>query len=75
MDKFELCEEIGNWYGKFFTEDVYLCIDNGDKVFKYATAEELLADWVDTLIAECKAARKDFWGDAIEFINSEILNK
>lgn len=75
MDKFEVCEEIGNWYGRYFTEDIYLCIDNGDKVFKYATADELLIDWLDTLIEESKADKKIIWDDVIEFINKEILQK
>ena len=75
MNKFEVCEEIGNWYGKYLTEDIYLCIDNGQNVFKYETADALLIDWVDTLIAENKATGKDFWGDVIEFIHKEIMNQ
>ena len=58
MNKFEVCEEIGWWYGTYFTEDIYLCIDNGKHVFKYETADELLIDWLDTLILEDKATGK-----------------
>lgn len=75
MDKFEVCEEIGCWFGEYFTEDIYLCIDTGTKVYKYSTADELLADWLDTLIEHDRDLKKPFWSDVIEFIQTEILNK
>lgn len=75
MDKFEVCEEIGHWYGRYFTEDIYLCVDTGDRVYKYETAEEFLIDWLDTLVDEDKATKRNTWSDVIEFINKEILQK
>ena len=75
MEKYELCKEIGKWYGAFFEENGKLCIDNGQEVFQYDTADELLSDWVDTLIAEDNATGEDTWDDAVEFIYKEILKK
>lgn len=65
-----LCKEIGNNYGKYFEENNRLCIDNGEKIFRYDTEKELLVDWVDTLIEETLADGFN-WNNEIEFI---VLN-
>ena len=75
MIKREVCEEIGFWYGEFFTEDIYLCINNGQHVFKYETEDALLIDWLDTLIEEDKATGRPTWADVIEFIKNEVVNQ
>lgn len=65
-----LCKEIGNNYGKYFEENNRLCIDNGEKIFRYSTEKELLLDWVDTLIEESLADGFN-WTKEIELI---VLN-
>lgn len=75
MNKYELCKEIGNWFGDFFKENGKLCIDNHEKIFKYNTEDELLIDWLDTLIEADKATGDDYFVDVITFIQTKILNK
>lgn len=65
-----LCKEIGNNYGNYFEENNKLCIDNGEKIFRYNTEKELLVDWIDTLIEETLANGFN-WNNEIEFI---VLN-
>ena len=66
--KIDICEFIGNTYGVFFTEDGQYCIDNFDEVFKYNTCDELLFDWLDTLIESDEATGENMWTEEIEFI-------
>ena len=68
--KLDLCKEIGNEFGMFFVENGKYYIDNFDEVFKYNTCNELLFDWLDTLIESDEATGTDTWKDAIEFIKN-----
>ena len=54
-EKKELCKEIGSFFGKFYTEGDMICVDTGDKVYKYADYTDMLLDWVDTLIESHKS--------------------
>ena len=75
FNKKEMCKEIGNWFGDFFEEEGKLCIDNGEEIFRYNTEDELLADWLITLVESDKATGEDAWKDMITFIETEIVNK
>ena len=75
MNKYELCKEIGNWFGEFFEADGKLCIDNQEGIFKYNNEDELLIDWLDTLIEADNETNENDFVDAIAFIQVQILNK
>ena len=66
--KFEICEFIGNTYGVFFVKDGQYCIDTFDELYKYNTCEELLFDWLDTLIEYDEATGENMWSEEIAFI-------
>ena len=66
--KYEICVDIGTTYGMFFMEDGKYCIDNYDEIFKYNTCDELLFDWLDTLIEDDEATGENIWVNEIEFI-------
>ena len=74
MNLSELCREIGNFFGVFYTEREMIYIDAGDKVYQYNTYEELLLDWVDALIKSQKSGNGN-WEKEIEFIRSLSLKK
>ena len=74
----DLCKEIGNAFGTFFEDGGALCIDNGDKVFRYGSEKELLADWVDTLVSQQVESSGDEgcqWEDEIRYIYNTVLCK
>lgn len=76
-DKRKLCEEIGNFFGTFSAMGESLCIDNGDKVYRYSGEDELLADWLDTLIEHQNDGEGDSscnWEEAIKYIYFEVLH-
>ena len=66
--EFEICEFIGNTYGVFFVKDGQYCIDTFDELYKYNTCEELLFDWLDTLIEYDEATGENMWSEEIAFI-------
>ena len=69
MNNLELCEEIGDFFGEFYHDsNGRLVIDNGDQVYTYNTAEELLKDWVDTLRESDATQQDDYWADVVEYI-------
>ena len=70
----DLCMEIGKHYGEYFEENNQLCIDNGEKIFRYNTEAELLTDWIDTLIEETLSEGSN-WNDEIEFIVTNCNHK
>ena len=77
-EKRDLCQEIGNFFGHYFEENGQLCIDNGEKVFRYNTPDELLADWVDTLIEnhlDNLDSPSDSWEKEILFIFNFCIGK
>lgn len=79
-EKRKLCEEIGNFFGEFKESDGQLCIDNGEKVFRYNTPDELLIDWLDTLIEnhhdmQGSGNPGDSWEKEILFIYKFSLGK
>jgi hypothetical protein len=74
INKRDLCEEIGNYFGTFY-EDVagFLVIDNGETDHIYADEDALLTDWLPTLKEADEETGEDFWADVIEYIESEVL--
>jgi hypothetical protein len=74
VNKRDLCEEIGNYFGTFY-EDVagFLVIDTGDQEHSYRDEDELLTDWLPTLKEADEDTGDDYWFDIIEYIESEIL--
>lgn len=75
FNKRDLCEEIGNFFGTFY-EDVsgLLVIDNGETTYTYTTEDELLEDWLSTLIEADEDTGDGYWTDVIEFIQNYIVN-
>lgn len=71
QEKINLCQEIGNYYGCYFEENGQLCVDSDIRVFCYNTADELLSDWVDTLIED----RCGEWEKEILFIYTNCMKK
>jgi hypothetical protein len=65
--KDKLAKEIGEWYGTFqFKEGLY-SIDNGERMFEYTNATDLLKDWYDTIECEHNCGDAD-WSIEMEFI-------
>ena len=78
MNKMELCKEIGNFFGDFFVDSEKLCIDDGENIFRYDAPEDLLKDWLDTLIMhqhDTLGYPSGNWEDAIDFIYTDVLQK
>lgn len=78
MDKLALCREIGSFFGDFYEDSGQLCIDNGEKVFRYNTPEGLLKDWLDTLIWHQHDTAGDpsgSWEQVICFIYSDVIGE
>ena len=69
INKRELCEEIGNFFGTFY-EDVagFLMIDDGKVDHIYTDEDELLKDWLPTLQEADADTGDDFWADVIDYI-------
>lgn len=65
----ELCKEIGAFFGVFYIEREMIYVDTGDKVYQYDKYEDMLLDWVDTLV-ESHASGGGNWEKEIEFIYS-----
>ncbi len=78
MNEEKLAKEIGDFFGKYFEEDQLYCIDNGENVFQYESPQELLSDWVDTLICHQHDTEGDpsgNWEDEIIFIHESVMKK
>ena len=80
LDAKTLCKEIGNFFGEYFEENNQLCIDNYEKIFRYDTEKELLADWVNTLVCnhyDCKTNGNiaDSWEKEVRYIYEDVLGK
>lgn len=86
MEKQNLCKQIGQTFGDYFEEDGQLCIDNGENIFRYNNPDELLADWVDTLVqqqiaidsAENDNGNQDFsryWENEVIYIYEQVIGK
>lgn len=75
INKKELCEEIGNFFGTYY-EDIagFLVIDDGETERIYNDEDELLKDWLPTLIESDEATQDDYWVDAIDYIRNYILD-
>lgn len=79
-EKIKLCQQIGNFFGRYFEENGQLCIDNEEKVFTYNSADELLIDWVDTLVENHRdtfayGSPNDSWEKEIVFIFNFCIGK
>lgn len=73
-----LCHEIGDIFGRYFEENGQVCIDNGEKVFRYNSEKDLLTDWVDTLVSQhlaCNGESGGNWEDAVTFIYKDVIGK
>ena len=85
MNRRELAQNIGNFFGGYFEENGQVCIDNGEKIFRYNTVAELLSDWVDTLVENhhdtCDNPHSelhttnDSWEKEIVFIYEQVVGK
>ena len=75
INKKELCEEIGNFFGTYY-EDIagFLVIDDGETEHIYSDEDELLKDWLPTLIESDEDTQDDYWTDAINYIRNYILD-
>lgn len=69
-----LCKEIAEYYGEFDTDGskLYVIVDC---VYEYNSPEDLLIDWLDTLIESSLAGDGGIWDDEIEYIYTAILKK
>lgn len=65
--KRKLAIEIGEWYGTIQLTDRGYYIDNGERVFEYTNATDLLKDWYDTIECEHNCGDAD-WYIEMEFI-------
>ena len=76
LNKRDICEEIGNFFGTFY-EDLsgFLVIDDGETDHLYSSEDELLKDWLHTLIESDEATGDDYWSDIIEYIKTYILDE
>lgn len=74
LDKRDICEEIGNYFGTFY-EDIagFLIVDTGDQEYSYREEDDLLKDWLPKLQEAEAEANDGTWTDIIEYIESEIL--
>jgi hypothetical protein len=73
INKREICEEIGNYFGTFY-EDMSgnLVIDTGYQELTYYTEDELLKDWLPALQKDDAETGDNIWSEIIEYIQSEI---
>lgn len=77
IDKQELAQEIGNFFGTYFLQDGQFCIDNYDTVYRYDSVDALLTDWVNSLV-EHQNDNPDlsgYWEAEIDFIYSQVIGK
>ena len=74
LNKRDICEEIGGFFGDFY-EDIagFLVIDDGETDHVYADEDELLKDWLPTLIEADEATQDDYWAEVIDYIREEVL--
>ena len=69
IDKRDLCEEIGSFFGNFYISiHGKLVIDDGETEHFYDTEDELLKDWISTLKEADEDTGDDFWSEVIEYI-------
>lgn len=74
----ELCESIGACFGEYFEENAQHHIDNGEENMHYSSREELLTDWVDTLVEQhisCNGAEGANWEKEVVFIFENVIGK
>jgi hypothetical protein len=73
LNKRDICEEIGNYFGIFY-EDIggFLIIDVGDKEYSYRDEDELLRNWLPKLQEDDIETGEGTWSEIIEYIQSEI---
>jgi hypothetical protein len=74
LNKRDVCAEIGNFFGTFY-EDIsgFLVIDDGETDHLYSSEDELLKDWLPTLIEADEETGDDYWYDIIEYIQNYII--
>lgn len=83
--KKEMAIKIGNYFGDFSESADKYSIDNGEREFAYKTVDELLADWLDTVIENHhdayytadadKRNEADSWEKEIVFIYTMVLQE
>lgn len=61
---YEIAMEVGNWYGTFFDDSDGLNINDNCVTHTYATVEELLQDWVYTMLED----EQNIWDTELEYI-------
>lgn len=75
--------KIGSYFGDFSESVDKYSIDNGEKIFSYNTVDELLADWLETVLAnhhdayyiEENRLEGDSWEKEIVFIYTIVLQE
>ena len=81
--KKEMAIKIGNYFGDFSESADKYSIDNGEREFAYKTVDELLADWLETVLAnhhdayyiEENRLEGDSWEKEIVFIYTIVLQE
>lgn len=76
VNKRDMCEEIGNYFGTFYEDISGLLIiepNDGSDNYIYVDEDDLLKDWLPTLKEADEDTGDDYWIDIIEYIESEIL--
>jgi hypothetical protein len=74
LNKRDICEEIGNYFGTFY-EDIagFLIIETEDQEYSYRDEDELLKDWLPKLQEDEAETNDGTWEDIIEYILEEIF--
>lgn len=76
--KLKYCQDIGEYYGEYEEKEGILNIDNGETVFSYSSPDELLTDWVETLIeteASLPKRERGYWREVIEYVYTTVLRR
>lgn len=81
--KLNMAKKIGEYFGDYVESDGKFSIDNGEREFVYDTVDELLADWLETVLAnhhdayyiEKNRLESDSWEKEIVFIYSMVLQE
>jgi hypothetical protein len=69
MNKRDICEEIGEYYGEFYESmGGFLNIDDGEQSYSYTSEDELLKDWLPRLQETDSTDDPGYWTDVIEYI-------
>lgn len=74
MDKLQIAEDIGNHYGRYMFQGGLYCVDNYDTVFRYEAVDDLLVDWIDTMVDE-RVCGGCGWNGEISYILKSNIHR